>query len=95
MAAFSAITDKHGQARALREAALLQRDQGELDCSWQSLDASQTIFADLGDAIWTARVLACKATLECLHERDPEPLTRRHKPSAASTESPRRTSPAR
>ncbi len=33
-------------------------------------------FGELGDALWTARVLAAKAALEGLRGSDPEPLAR-------------------
>jgi hypothetical protein len=59
----------------LREVGLLLRDQGDYDGAGQALDASQAIFSVLGDAIWTARVLASKASVEELRGGDPVPLS--------------------
>jgi tetratricopeptide (TPR) repeat protein len=73
---FRAIDDQPGEARALREIGLLLRDKGDLEGCGPALDASQAIFAELGDALWTARVLAGKAVLEGLRGGDPEPLAR-------------------
>jgi hypothetical protein len=64
------IGDRPAEARALHECGLLLRDQGDVDDAGQAFDASQAIFAALGDAIWTARVLVGKAP--------PGPRSRRH-----------------
>jgi hypothetical protein len=76
LATARALNDRPAEARALREIGLLLRDYGDLDGSGQALDASQEIFAGLGDELWTARVLASKAVLEELRGGDPEPLAR-------------------
>jgi tetratricopeptide (TPR) repeat protein len=72
--AFREIGDRPAEARALREAGLLLRDQGDLSGAGEALDDSQAIFTALGDSIWTARVLASKASLEELCGGDPVPL---------------------
>ena len=55
---------------------MLLRDQGEPEGSEGVLNASQAIFAELGDALWTARVLAGKALLAGLRGTDPVPMMR-------------------
>ncbi len=59
----------------MREVGLLLRDRGDFRGSGQAMETSQAIFAALGDALWTARVLASKATLEELRGGDPVSLT--------------------
>jgi hypothetical protein len=76
LAAFRAIGDRAAEARALRELGILLRDRGDLESSEEALNASQAIFGELGDALWTARVLASKAVLEELRGTDPAPLMR-------------------
>jgi tetratricopeptide (TPR) repeat protein len=73
---FRSIGDRPAEARALRELGILLRDQGELGSSGQALNASQEIFAELGDALWTGRVLVCKAALEDLRGADSAHLLR-------------------
>jgi tetratricopeptide (TPR) repeat protein len=72
--AFRDIGDRPAEARALREVGLLLRDQGDLPGAGEALEESQAIFTALGDVIWTARVLASKASVEELRGGDPVPL---------------------
>ena len=55
---------------------MLLRDQGDLTGSGTALNASQAIFEELGDGLWTARVLASKAALDDRRGVDPAPLLR-------------------
>ena len=63
---FRAIGDRPAEARALREAGLLLRDQGDLEGAGHALDTSHEIFTKLGDELWAARLLAGQAALEGL-----------------------------
>ncbi len=53
---------------------MLLRDQGDLAGSETALNASQAIYELLGDALWTARVLASKAGLDDVRGADPAPM---------------------
>jgi hypothetical protein len=43
---------------------MLLRDKGEMAGSGAALDASRAIFEELGDVLWTARVLASQGAIE-------------------------------
>ena len=75
LAAFRAIGDQPAEARTLRELGLLLRDQGDPTGSETALNQSQAMFQALGDALWTARVLASRADLAERRGADPAPLT--------------------
>jgi tetratricopeptide (TPR) repeat protein len=61
---FRLISDRPAEARALRELGMLLRDQGETEQARTALAESRSVFTNLGDELWTARVIMSEAKLE-------------------------------
>ncbi|WP_063129876.1 ATP-binding protein [Nocardia fusca] len=70
---FTAIGDRPGEARTLRQIALIHRDAGELTAATTALASAHKIFAELHDHLWIARVQAGQATLAEAQGTDPTP----------------------
>jgi uncharacterized protein HemY len=73
---FKEIDDQPAEARALQELGISLRDQDDFNRASQALSESLAIFRSLGDALWSARLLATQARLAARSGDDPAPLMR-------------------
>ena len=71
---FGEIGDQPAEAGALWELGLTLRGHGEFDRSSEMLASSLAIFQALGDAVWSARVLASTARLAAIRGDDAAPF---------------------
>ncbi len=65
--------DRPAQARAQRQLGILCRDGGDYDTATTALVDAHTLFTNLGDQLWIARVHASLARLAQCRGEDPQP----------------------